>query len=29
MSRLPAWLIARMAAASRRNHAGITKGAIL
>ena len=29
MSRLLAWLIARIAAAPRRNHAGITKGAIL
>jgi hypothetical protein len=29
MSRLLAWLIARMAAAPRRNHGGLTKGAIL
>jgi hypothetical protein len=29
MSRLLAWLIARIVTAPRRNHGGITKGAIL
>ena len=29
MSRLLAWLMARIAAAPRPNHAGLTKGAIL